>query len=352
MYSPSRRTPISPRNAARLHGLFKENEWYCNCPTRERAVRFQVKKEGPNRGRWFMSTYLVYTCQKSQHQRCGFFLWQEDANPREKEILMANSHSEIDPRTQTPSKTLNERSSGLLTPQTECRILDISPNKYTQKPPSTPLSAKARMMAEDTDDFSWDLDTEDESEITAVLSSSQRADESFISQPNFHAVATSPNKVPRTPKTISPGKRKRLEDVEGSSFTSSSSLFPTPSSSHSASFSSRIPPSSAELCMTPTPTKYRDVLSSESRSNESSFARDIMAILEKHEVVIPNAARDELVARANLEDSKCKGAMRARDMLRGTMKKKDQEMQLLKEKNTNLRAQSEMDQQMINSFSR
>ncbi|KAJ6028014.1 hypothetical protein N7540_003590 [Penicillium herquei] len=346
MSSPSKRTPISPRNAARLNGLFKENEWYCNCPTRERAVRFQVKKEGPNRGRWF------YTCQKPQHKRCGFFLWQEDANPREKEILMANSHSEIDPRTQTPSKSLNERSHGLLTPQSERRIIDISPNKYTQKPASTPLSAKARMMAEDTDEFSWDLDTEDESEITEVLSSSQRADQSFISQPNFHAGTSSPNIVPRTPKTTSPGKRKRLEDFEDSSFTSSSSLLRTPSSSHSVSFSSRIPPSSAELCMTPTPTKYRDVLSSESRSNESSFAKDLMAILEKHEVIIPNAARDELVARANVEDSKYKGAVRARDMLRGTVKKKDQEIQKLKEKNTNLKAQSEMDQQMINSFSR
>ncbi|KAJ5716246.1 hypothetical protein N7493_008157 [Penicillium malachiteum] len=77
-----------------------------------------------------------------------------------------------------------------------------------------------------------------------------------------------------------------------------------------------------------------------------------MAILEKHEVVIPNAARDELVARANLEESKYKGAVRARDMLRATTKKKDQDIQMLKEKNTNLKAQSEMDQQMINSFSR
>ncbi|KAJ5626950.1 hypothetical protein N7528_004377 [Penicillium herquei] len=339
MYSPSKRAPISPSNAARLNGLLKENEWYCNCPTRERAVRFQVKKEGPNRGRWF------YTCQKPQNQRCRFFLWQEDAEPREKEILIANSHSEIDPRTQTPSKALNARSSGLLTPQTERRMIDISPNKHTQRPASTPLSAKARMMAEDTDEFSWDLDTEDESEIKEAFSSSQKADQSFISQPNFHAGTASPNKVPRTPKTTSPGKRKRLEDFDDP-FTSSCTVIPTPSSAHS--LSSRIPPSSAELCLTPTPTKYRDVLSSESRNVESSYARDIMAILEKHEVVIPNAARDELVARANLEESKYKGAVRARDMLRSTTKKKDQEIQMLKEKNTNLKAQSEMDQQMIN----
>ena len=305
--------------------------------------------------------WVVYTCQKPQHQKCGFFLWAEAAELREREVLIANSHSETDTRLQTPSKSIKFAGDNGLptpqterrTPQTERRFIDITPSKATPKPTSTstPLSAKARMMAEDTDEFSWDIDSEDD-ELTEALASTEKAAQSFISQPNFRADYHSPNKAPRTPSTTSPGKRK-LSEFDNSISSSGSSLIPTPKSSHSGSFSSHIPPSSAELCMTPTPTRFRgnDVLHSDSRSNESALAREILAILDKHGAVIPNAARDEIVTTANREDAKYRGVVRARDMLRNVNKKKDDEIQLLKEKNTNLRAQTIMDEQTRKSES-
>ncbi|KAJ5769398.1 hypothetical protein N7520_003957 [Penicillium odoratum] len=346
MSSPPKRefkSPISPRTAARLNGLFKENAWHCNCPTRERAIRFQVKKEGPNRGRWF------YTCQKPQNQRCGFFLWSEDGEQREKQVLMANADSELDPRTQAPSTPtkLTQYSNGLLTPQTERRIIDIPPRQSASKPtPTSSMTPKARMMAEDTDEFSWDVDSDDNAELAQA---SQCAEESFVSQPNFHA--GSPSKAPRTPRNTSPGKRKLFDHADDQPNSAHTSPFlATPSSP----FSSRIPPSSAELCMTPTPKKYRDadVLGADSRSEVSDLAKELMAIFDKHEVVIPNGARDEVISRINLEGLKLKGVVRARDMLREAIKKKDKEIVELKERNTNLKAQSEMDQSMISSFKR
>ncbi|KAJ5116091.1 Zinc finger GRF-type [Penicillium angulare] len=358
MHSPSKIPPISPHTSRRLHGLIKENEWYCNCEPRDRAVRLQVKKEGPNRGRWF------YKCPKPWDKRCSLFLWQEDAEPREREVEKANSNSELDPRTQTqtPTKSFQytPNGHGLLTPQTERRVTNTgAASNKSIRPPSTPLSAKARMMAEDTDEFSWDLDSEDNAELTQALSQSQpksqRIEESFISQPNFRATQDqdTPNKAPRTPKTPSPGKRKLSEYAyDQSNSTSGSSILATPSSSHSFSFSSRIPPASAEVCMTPTPTKYRDgdVLSADSRSDASELAQELLAILDKHEVVIPNAAKNEVVSWVNREDKKYKGAVRARDMLRGTLKKKDGEIMRLQEKITNLKAQTELDNSMIESF--
>ncbi|KAJ5930046.1 hypothetical protein N7466_005539 [Penicillium verhagenii] len=350
MLSPRKRdfgSPRSPRTIAPLNGLFKENAWHCNCPARERAIRFQVKKEGPNKGRWF------YTCQKLPNQRCKFFLWNEDAEVREKTVLMANTDSEIDLRSQhsfntpqTPTKS-TQYSNGLLTPQTERKILDLPPFQSAPKPSPVSMTPKARMMAEDTDEFGWDLDSDDNAELAQA---SQCAEESFISQPDFYG-ATSPNKAPRTPQRTSPGKRKLSEYAfdKGNS-TSGSPVIATPGSS----FSSRVPPASAEMCLTPTPRRYRDedVLSVDSRSNTSSLAKDLLAILEKHDAVIPNKARDELISRINLEDSRFKGAVRARDMLRVAMKAKDKEILELKEKNTNLKAQGQMDQSMINSFRR
>ncbi|KAJ5639252.1 uncharacterized protein N7484_007114 [Penicillium longicatenatum] len=349
MSSPYRkgfRSPKSPRTAARLNGLYKENAWYCNCPDREPAVRFQVKKEGPNRGRWF------YTCHKPQGQRCTFFLWNEEAELREKTVVMANSDSEPDPRSQsqsnmpsTPTKS-TQRSNGLFTPQTDHRIIDVPPRHSASKPATTSMTPKARMMAEDNDEFGWDLDSDDNAKLTQA---SQYAEESFMSQPNFHA-GSPPSKAPRTPRNNSPGKRKLSDYVHEPQSTQSSPYFGTPGTSSASSF--RPPPASAELCMTPTPKRYRDtdILTVDSRSDESDLAKELLSIFKKHEVVMSNEARDEFVSRVNLEDSRYKGALRARDLLREAMKKKDKEILELKERNTNLKAQAEMVQNMVNSF--
>jgi hypothetical protein len=230
-----------------------------------------------------------------------------------------------------------------MTPQTEHRVIDIPPREF-KTPPKT---AKARMMAEDSDEFGWNYDSDDNEEIAQVLSSSQ-ANESFLSQPVFYPEL--PSKVPRTPRTTSPGKRKR----SGFGFDqpdSSTSAIATPASTHTTQ-SARFPPSSAELCWTPTPVRNRDALSSDSRLEESDLSRSASAVLDKHGVVLPNQAYDELVELLNRYDLKMRGVNRARDILRVAMKKKDDEILRLKEKNTNLQAQNEMDRSIIDSMKR
>ncbi|KAJ5594062.1 uncharacterized protein N7459_000270 [Penicillium hispanicum] len=333
MLSPRKRVPNSPSTAAPLKkGLFRDGTWCCNCPERPSAIKFQVRKEGPNHGRWF------YTCQKPQIKRCGFFLWAEEAELREKEVVLANSRSEEEPR--TPSKPFRG-GTGLLTPQTERRIIDIPPRQFK----SPPKSAKARMMAEDTDDFGWNTESDDNAELAEALSSSQ-ATEPLMSQPNFHP--ESPSKAARTPTMSSPGKRKLTEF--GHDYSSSrDSTVPTPSSTMS-SLSAQFPPSSAEVCMTPTPSKYRNVLNVDAKPDASNLASDVLALLEKHDVVMANRARDDLVGLLNLQNTKVQGIRQGRDILREALKKKDQEILQLKEGNVNLKAQSTMDQNMINSF--
>lgn len=76
-------------HAARpLKGLFADNIWHCNCTPRLPAERFKVKKEGKNQGRWF------YTCQEKEPKRCDFFLWDEDAKPREEAAVLSGSRTE------------------------------------------------------------------------------------------------------------------------------------------------------------------------------------------------------------------------------------------------------------------
>lgn len=219
---------------------------------------------------------------------------------------------------------------------------------------SPPKSAKARMMMEDTDEFGWGDDSEDDEELSKIMSSSQKT-ESFFSQPNFNP--ETPSKAARTSSTTSPGKRKHSDYALDSSH-SGSSAFPTPGSSHS--FSSRFP-SSAELCTTPTPTKYRDVLSANSKPDESNLASQATTLLEKDDVVLPNKTRDELVRLLNTFDSQMKSIKKSRDWIREAKKKtdesmealrkeKDAEIQLLREKIVNLNGQHETDQSVIDSM--
>jgi len=78
----------SGQGGGALKGLFADGIWQCDCAPRLPAEHFKVKKEGPNQGRWF------YTCQNQEPKRCGFFLWDEDAKPREEAAVLSASRTE------------------------------------------------------------------------------------------------------------------------------------------------------------------------------------------------------------------------------------------------------------------
>ncbi|KAJ6112147.1 hypothetical protein N7523_008208 [Penicillium sp. IBT 18751x] len=343
MFSPSKRAPMSPRNAVALKGLFQDGIWMCNCRERLPAVKRETKKAGKNQGRYF------WTCQNPPGKQCGFFLWADEAEVREKEAILANSRSELDNRDasyRTPSKQTYRAGNGLLTPQTEHRVIGVPPRQFK----SPPQSAKARMMTEDTDEFGWHDDSEENEELSEVLNSTQQ----IISQPNFNP--ETPQKATRTSSTTSPGKRKLFDSSHDESSGTLSPLA-TPSTSRSG----RHLPSSAEISMTPAPTKYRDVLSTDSKSGMSNLAQQVTAVLDKHDVVLPNEARDELLKLLNTHDLKLIGAIRGRDAVRTVLEKerahhKEENLRLsqenvkLKEQNLSLEAHNAMHLSVIDSF--
>ena len=75
-------------SAAQPKGLFADGAWHCNCTPRLPAERFKVKKDGKNHGRWF------YVCQQGEGKRCNFFLWEDDAKPREEAAVLNAQRSE------------------------------------------------------------------------------------------------------------------------------------------------------------------------------------------------------------------------------------------------------------------
>lgn len=266
--------------------------------------------------------------------------------------MLSNSRSELDTPKKTPSKSAQV--GGLLTPgtgtshgigdgnilrgaQTEPRRrLDFSSHQKTPTKVRKPST-----LSSDEEAYSWDesLDNEVDNILGSSSSSTSRP-----RQPIF-----TPNKTPRTAINTSPSKRK-LDDVFDDNDKPppySESASTTQSSSTIAPFSS----SSIEVSATPTPRRYKDVLSAQggaaSHNQPSDLASNILSVLDRHDVVVPTTASDELVALLDQHHLKTQGIIRGRDISRMALKKKDEEIQALKARVERLETEREMDKVVI-----
>ncbi|OJJ48535.1 hypothetical protein ASPZODRAFT_158221 [Penicilliopsis zonata CBS 506.65] len=276
----------------------------------------------------------IYTCQQPTGRRCEFFLWKSDAEAREKLVLLSNSRSEE--HMTTPRRTpRGSTATGLLTPTTDRRVLhgSTTPSKSVK----SATSARETMMLEDTDPAWWEDSTDDDVRSRP------------LQQPEFRSESS--RKAPRTASLTSPGKRKASEMTSNSTPKTPSLFTPKTStlfSPRTADSSSRYaPPPSAEVSLTPTPTKYRDVLSTESYSESSDLSRSTLSLLDKHSVVLPKAAQDEMLALLNKHDLRTRGISRGRDISRVALKKKDEEIKVLNEKIEDLKTQLDMSRTVV-----
>ncbi|EED12289.1 conserved hypothetical protein [Talaromyces stipitatus ATCC 10500] len=335
----------SPRRTSSWRGRFIDGVWHCDCDPRLPADHFQTKNGGVNHGRWF------YTCQKPQPQRCKFFLWDDDAQIREKHTLLANSRSEPDTPKKSPSKSFQV--GGLLTPGTGTTYGNSSAVKARTEPrrrldflaqQQTPTKVrKSSTLSSDEEAYSWDESLDNEA--GNLLNRSSSSSTARPKQPVFTS-----NKAPRTATNTSPSKRK-LQDVfdDEDKPPPYSESAPTTQSSSTAPISF----SSVDVSATPTPRRYKDVLSAQGAASHqiSDLASNILAILDRHDVVIPTIARDEIVASLDQHHLKTQGIIRGRDLSRMALKKKDEEIQALKERIERLETEREMDKVVISCLS-
>ncbi|KAL2000403.1 hypothetical protein VTN02DRAFT_3168 [Thermoascus thermophilus] len=333
----------SPRKMVPSHGCLINNIWHCNCDPRLPAAYFETKKPGKNQGKWF------YTCQKPQGERCNFFLWADDAKVREKTVLLANAQSEPDVhRTpKTPSRSI-ARGSGLLTPATTGR----GGGRYRdalEDDVGSPLKSQksSQTVSDDEDSLGWDEGLDDE--VERILGRPPN-------QPNLSP--ETPQKTPKTAGFTSPRKRK-LEEITAHDTLSETQATPrtgsqqnpvlTPTSQRSSQADYLLPPS-VEIATTPTPSRYTNVLAAPSHSDNSELATSALAVLSRHDVVLPTKAKDELVALLNKHELRAQGIVRGRDITRLALRKKDDTIKELNERIQVLEAQREMDRAVIDGL--
>jgi hypothetical protein len=187
------------------------------------------------------------------------------------------------------------------------------------------------MMSEDSDEFRWDDTIPDE--VTTLMDKPR--------QPDFGLADSGPRKAPRTDAFTSPGKRKLASMEEEGTLTPTLVWSPRSSAPH-------LPPPSAEISMTPTPSKYRNAMSGGSGSGASDLSLQALKILDGYNVVLPRRAQEELTELLNRHDLKTKGIIRGRDISRNAIKQKDGQIANLNERIATLESQRELNRS-INS---
>lgn len=297
-------------------------------------------------------------------------MWDDDAQVREKKSLLANLTTEPDTPTKTPFGTVQV--GGLLTPATGTRYgdgggggsstardwssarrrLDFS-SRNEASPSKIRRSVHPSLGSSDEDEtYSWDesLDNEADKLLSRGSGGSTTTVSTFLpKQPVF-----TPNNrnTSRTATNTTPGKRKfqdpffdEPEHDKPPPYSES-----VPSETQSSSATASITFSSVEVSATPTPRRYKDVLSAQ-QTGEShhipDLASKVLGVLDRNNVTIPAAAKAEIIALLEQQYLKTQGIIRGRDISRMALKKKDEEIQALKERIEQLETEREMDKIVI-----
>ncbi|KAL8775926.1 MAG: hypothetical protein Q9203_002481 [Teloschistes exilis] len=331
-----------------LNGLFSDAVWHCNCAPRLPAQRFQTKNGGKNHGRWF------YTCQQAQPKRCNFFLWDDEAKPREAAAVLNNSRTEPGQNPQTPTKPSNTTSSyGLQTPYTGYGSGRQDPACSLQSTPSKPSSA--RQYATDTQSTSateeefYDWPASDDEEVLKEL---EQASSARTMPP-----PETPRKAIKTDSFTTPGKRLFSEMKTGSedawptSSDAGDDVFVTPSTSsrttNGLSTSGLVTPSTT--ADTPTPRRFKDPFQS---GQDSELTSEVLKTLQKHGVIANADARAELKAVCDKHSLSAGGVLRGRDISRAMVNTKNEKISELQETIAALQAERETSRAMIRHLRR
>lgn len=262
-----------------------------------------------------------------------------------------------------------------MTPQTGHRTIKPEFGEFLYSIPTT-KSDRIRGRDEGSgDDVGWDDDDID-SEVERIL---QREAQQPVFQPE------TPRKTPRTSKITSPGRGQRPPSIFSSNSDevnpagsptrnvhdpphSPARMYPRLSPSTSPVHSSdsqfiavsgnkshyipQIRPLSVELSSTSTPLQYAPSvnMSSNHRSpfdTPSSIALETLAILDRHNVVVSDQVKDELIAHLDRHDLRTQGIIKGREVSRIALKKKDDQIRMLNARIEGLEAEKEMDRALI-----
>jgi hypothetical protein len=351
-----------------------------NCEPRLPVERLQTRKEGVNHGRWCEFTAQntstlksqslltsrrsskVYKCQKPKPKQCKFFLWENEAEPRE------GSGSRSEPRRPstptTPSR--NNKTPNSLKRQPGRPITQFN---TPQKPPRSPAPAHTTNtpcaltrtprgwndgesgVELDEESFEWPLSDEgvmeedrSEERVAVIIPSTTSSGSQRPLQPSASSMPLpqTPRKAPRTAATTTPGKRARSR---------SPSALPTsttpPHTLSTPQINRILFPTSQQQQSDPySPTSP----SPPSIPNSNTLTYEILTLLTAHNITLSPPATAALSHICNTHALRTQGIARGRDVSREALKEKERKIEELKRRVEGLEAERERDRAVIGSL--
>lgn len=298
---PNARSPYSKsigRSSTALRGSFEHGQWHCDCNPRLPAERFQVKKEGKNKGRWF------YTCQKHEAERCGFFLWEDDARPRMEAAVFYNSNAE-------PASAVNKEEGDRL-------------EGKKGKKRSLPWQQDSNV----TEDTSFDVT--DEEEVALSQAANQSKPRTSLETPR-KAQKTTPFETPSS-KTSKPHPQSTLRNG-----------LPTPGTTPHQS--KVLYPQQQPEPETPTPVRSKDVLTS--APIEDTMSDKVFKLLALFDIKIDNHTSNALRGLLESESRRHQGVVKGRDAARSAIQTRDERIAELLERCTQLEGENEANKALL-----
>ncbi|RMY39245.1 hypothetical protein D0866_02064 [Hortaea werneckii] len=363
-------------SAIRPKGLFADGIWQCNCTPRLPAEHFKVKKEGKDQGRWF------YTCQQQQEKRCDFFLWDEDAKPREEAAVLSGRRTEpgaVDSGGQTQDGWNAGRAYGRNETVAASNVNVVSDigesNRQGSAKPSSPPpphsspqdqeqrtglkrgANSAGMDDEDDNAFSWSLTAQEEQDLAKVAARTAPETPNKAQKTGVYATPATSGKrklpwempqqqqqqqQPATPSTVgtkgktatdyfqSPSKRPVAfspigEELEP--FLETPHIAPTPTTAQ-----------------TPTSVRHNNALVNPADSASTLTAEALSALSA---VRLPPDVLSNLRSILSKHDLKTQGVTRGRDISRLALKSKEAKIAELQKRIESLEADMELDRGVI-----
>jgi GRF zinc finger len=299
-----------------------------NCNPRLPAPHFQVRKEGPNTGRWF------YTCQEPKGKGCRFFLWDEDAARREMTAVMSNSRSEP----AAAVEVAESRSGGSTDKRTVEGHIEAS-NEWM-----------AELVKKEEDEFGdWSLSPNDE---TSLVGGVDKVAGAYPETPRktvkFDIYDTPASKRKRDVADAWPTPvtgRTDQDDV----FIISSSNWPRSGLFDSYKRSGLVSPS-----VTPTPSRFREV-DPPPAVGEVAFDQDDYNITQEIMEILQGQSLEEETS-AKLRQAlhkhalRTQGIVKGRDVTRLALKSKEAKIVELQQRITALETERDMDKLVIKHF--
>ena len=363
-------------------GIFADGIWHCDCTPRLPAEHFKVKKESKNQGRWF------YTCQNQEPQRCGFFLWDEDAKLREEGAVLNNSRSEPKSR-QVPAAQDGwdaGRSRGGMFAGVDpmAKGTDSDPTREDdettddESPPPADSSQRhdisgAKRKADaanldgdhDSDDgelLPWPLTGQEEQDLIDAADSIAPAPETprkAVKTGIYATPATTVEKKRTLPwlqdKLDKSGTLKtpsvfesRQNDYLSSPSKQSTKTLP-PISEHPYPPTPTLQANTPDTCFKPSSNqgRYKDALA-DPPDGTSSLMNEVFAALSDTQV--PDDVLTTLRGMLSKHDLKFQGVVRGRDISRLALKAKEAKIMELQAKVASLEAERELDRGVIRSL--